>query len=219
MMYQLYMIILIASFLASLISFPRGYAPHLRLFSFFLGLSVATEIIAWLALSRFHARSNYIVYSVFMLFEYCLYALFFRALLHGRLARRAINTFLVVFPLIWAINSYFIFGMYHWNSYTLLLGDAFTITLCVIYFYQLFTSDELRSFSSIPEFWIAAATFIFSCCELPITGMLNYLAVNYEAVALWLKNALQLLNILMYLIIIVAYLLPLFSRPPHRLRT
>jgi len=213
MMYELYMIVLNLCFLCSLISWRYGYARHMKLFSILLGISVITEFMAVIVLKQFHARSNYAIYSSFMLFEYCLYALFFRPLLRHRRARRAIDVFLVMFPLVWAATTFFVFGLYHWNSYILLLGDAFTIVLCLIFFYELFTSEELRNFAETPEFWIAVATFSYSCCELPITGMLNYLAINYETVALWLKNALQVLNILMYLIITAAFMLPLFVKP------
>lgn len=210
MILDVYMTVLSLCCLCSLVSWKYGYARHMKLFSILLGLSLITECIATI-LKHFN-RSNHAVYSWFMLFEYCLYALFFRSLLRHRRAQRAIDIFLLVFPFTWAATTFLVFSVHGWNSYSLLLGDVFTIILCLIFFYELFTSEELRNFVEIPEFWIAAATFSYSCCEIPITGMLNYLSDNYETVAVKLTKVLQVLNILMYLIITVAFILPLLIR-------
>lgn len=212
MMYYLYILVLCLCFLCSLISFSRNYAPQLKLFSVLLGITVLAEIIAEFYIKHLN-RSNHPVYNVYMLVEYGFYVSFFRLLLRNRYLRKAINISLVVLPLIWCITIRYIFGLSHWDSYFLLLGDTFTLILCFFYFYELFASDELKNFSTTPEFWIVAATFIYCCCEIPFTGMLNYLALHYEAVALFLKTAMQFLNILMYCIIGVAYLLPSFVRP------
>jgi hypothetical protein len=210
-MLDIYMIVLSLCFLCSLVSWKYGYAWHMKLFSILLGITVITESLAIIVHKQFH-RPNHAIYSWFMLFEYCLYALFFRLLLRHRRARRAIDIFLLVFPLAWAATTFLVFRLQGWNSYIILLGNVFTIILGLIFFYELFTSEELRNFVEIPEFWIVAATVSYSCCEIPITGMLNYLAVNYESVALKLKIVLQALNILLYLIIMVAFLLPLLIR-------
>jgi hypothetical protein len=178
----------------------------LKLFSVFLGISIVTEILAAVAVPFFHFKSNYPVYGAFMLVEYSLYALFFKFVIQHHRIRQIINAFLLSFPVVWATTTFFVFGPRHWNSYVILFGDAITIGMCVAYFYEVFVSEDLLDFRTSPEFWIVAATLIYSCCELPITGMLNYLAANYETQALWLENALQILNILMYLMILYAYL-------------
>jgi len=211
LIYTIYIITLSVCFICSLISFRLHYPFHLRLFAVFLGISLVTEIAANLVMHALHLKSNYSIYSAFMLIEYCIYAVYFRSIIHNKKTRRFLNAFLVAFPVVWTATTFFVFGRHHWNSYVILLGDAFTTAMCVVYFREVFISDELIDFKSSPEFWIVAGLIIYSCCEIPITGMLNYLATNYVPEALLLENALQLLNIFLCIIIIYAYLCPLLT--------
>ena len=205
MFYKLYIITLCLSFLCSLIGF-RLHTPHLKLFSIFLGITVLTEALAELVIHVLHYDTNYSVYVAFMLIEYMLYAVYFRYLIRNSRIRQIINAFLLAFPVVWASTTFLVFGRAHWNSYMILFGDVFTISLCAAWFHESFISEELIDFRASPEFWIAAGTFIYSCCEIPITGILNYLTDNYINLAIGLKNVLQILNILMYLMITYAYL-------------
>lgn len=205
MIYYFYLGVLTISFLFSLTGF-RHHPAHLKLFSLLLGLSVLTETLAALAVPVFHGASNHPVYNIFMLVEYPLYATFFLQLTSSRRTREGIRIFLLTFPLAWLATTLFIFGLGRWNSYMIIFGDAGVIGMCIRYFYELFVSEELFDLRKLPEFWIAAGTMAYSCCELPITGILNFLTSNYERQALWLENALQILNIFMYLVIIYAYL-------------
>jgi len=211
MIYTIYLDTLGACFLCSLISFRLHYPIHLKLFSLSLGLGLVTEILAVYVIKHYHLSNNYLIYSSYMLVEYCLYAVYFKFIIHGSKARQFISAFLMAFPVVWIITTFYIFHKNGWNSYVVLFGDAFTIAMCIVYFREVFISDQLIDFKVSPEFWIAAALLIFSCCELPITGILNYLAVKYQKEALLLEDVLQLLNIFMYLIIIYAYLCRLLT--------
>ncbi len=173
-----------------------------------------------------------------MLAEYMLIACFFRELVSSAIMKMSIGLFLFCFPFFWAgttvsgfgvsnWNSYvtmacnpclpffcipaaaFVSGLGGWNSYVVMAGDLFCVCVSARYLYELFTAGDLVDFGRCPEFWISVGVFFYSCCELPITGMLNFWARNFVPVAIQLYSILQVLNIIMYSIFIYAFLCPL----------
>lgn len=197
------------SFICSLISFKSRYSFHLKLFSVFIGFSLLTEILARFGLKFFHLESNYLIYNVYLLIEYIVYAFYFKSIMPFNRIKKIINLFILVISIIWVVTTFVVFKLTGWNSYLVVLGDLFIICMSVLYFYKAFISENLINFQTTPEFWIAAGSFIYACCELPITGILNHLVKNYATLTIDLYDILQLLNILMYTIFIYAFLCPL----------
>jgi hypothetical protein len=207
---RLYLITLNMCFGCSLISFKLHFPFHLRLFSILIGLAVATEFAVPIWLHNFHHSTNYPVYDIYMLLEYGLYAFYFKMIIQKRWMRQVIFCFIAVLPIVWVITTFFIAGFTaKWNVYMVLFGDSFAVAMCIGYFYEAFISDRLIDFKTSPEFWIAVGILFYSCCEIPVSGMLNYLEANYQPTAMVVLSALQILNILMYSIFIYAYLCPL----------
>ncbi len=189
------------AFAFSLLHFKK-HPLHLKIFSSFLGITLITEICANFLLNVFHLKSNFPVYNIFMLIEYPLLAYYFKLIISSKTTKKIINLFLCLFPIFWFLTTAYIFGLNGWNSYVIMSGDLFIICISARYLYELFTSDNLIDFKRFPEFWIAAALIFYSCCELPITGILNYLAYHNTS----LNNILQVLNIIMYATFIYAFL-------------
>jgi len=209
--YNIYLSVIACAFLCSLISFRLHYPFHLRLFSVLIGIAFLTEILAKFGLNILHLHSNYPVYSVYLLAQYLVYALYFKRILEAAWLRNIINVFMVVLGIAWLFTTFFVFGVSVWNSYIIFLGDLFAIVMCCFYFYSIFSSDKLLDFRKSPEFWTAAGIFIYSCCEVPIAGVLNFMDINYPALTMDLEIVLQMLNILMYIIFIYAYVCPLLT--------
>lgn len=203
MLYWTYLFVLCVSFLCSLIRF-RQHTHALKIFSIFLGLTVVTETLANIAI-YYHWETNYIIYNSFMLPEYCLYALFFKSIIRNTRIKGVLSAYLLIFPLIWIATTVWL-HITTWNSYAVLIGDAATVGMCAAYLFEVLASEELIDLKTSAEFWITAGTLIYCCSEIPITGRLNYLAAHHKQVTLWLEDVLQILNILMYLTIIYAYL-------------
>jgi len=170
----------------------------MRLFSVFLGLTVLTEIFANLASGPLRWATNWPIYNSFMLPEYILYTLFFRSIIHNQRIKKVLNGFLVLIPIVWVISSFWLLGITVWNSYMVLIGDSLTIFMCTCYMYEFFLSEDEIDIKTSAEFWIAASTFMYACCEVPITGRLNYLAAHNEQATNWLL-------VIMYLTILYAY--------------
>jgi hypothetical protein len=203
LLYWSYLFVLSVSFLCSLFRF-RSHTPDLKIFSAFLGLTVITETLANIAI-YYHWKTNYIVYNSFMLPEYCLYAAFFKSIIQDTRVQKALTGFMLIFPLIW-IGTTLTLHISTWNSYAILIGDAATVGMCAAYLFEVFASEDASDLKTSSEFWITAATLMYCCCEIPITGRLNYLAVHHKKVTMWLEDVLQILNILMYLTITYAFL-------------
>ena len=207
-----YYVLLITLMLAagcSLIQF-RLHPAHLKIIAVLLVIDLLNELLAtiWFSFLRnsFHVKNNMIVYNSFVLIQFIAYALYFSRVIVFKWFKKICIVFLLLFPLLWIFSVCFVFGIYSWNSYIHVAGSTFTIIGCCIFFYQLYTRDELVSLSRNTEFWIAAALFIFYTCNLPYTGMLNYLINNALNVAEDLAYVLRLLNIVMYTLITYAFL-------------
>lgn len=207
-----YYILLITLFFAagcSLIKF-RLHPIHLKIFSILLIIDLFNELLATKGLhflmDTFHVKNNLIVYNTFVLIQFTAYAIYFFEVIQFKWFKKICIAFLLLFPVLWIVTVWYVFGIYNWNSYIHVAGSAFTIIACAVFFYQLYAGDELVSLSRNTEFWITAALFIFYTSNLPYTGMLNYLISNAFNVAESLGYVLRLLNIVMYSIIIYAFL-------------
>lgn len=127
--------------------------------------------------------------------------------------KRIINAFLFLFPVFWLVTTLSEFKLTGWNSYAVMTGDLFIVCSCAVFLYRLFRSENNVNLWFFPEFWIAAGSIIYFSCELPITGMLNFMAENHEAQALMLREVLGALNIIMYSAFTYAFLCPLIQTP------
>ena len=207
---QIYITVVIATFLCSLISFRLHYPFHLRLFSILLEFTALTEILANFFLSRLHLASNYPVYNIFILVQYPLLAYYFGHILTSKSLRRITNVFIALYPVFWVSIFLFVYSLNDWCTYGAMAGDFFIIIFSVRYLYELFSGDRLVSFKKHSEFWIAVALVFYSCCKLPITGILNYLVQDWQhhnrETTLELIAFLQVLNIIMYSLFIYAFL-------------
>ncbi len=206
-----YITILSISFLCSLVSFRLHYSFHLRFFSVFLGVTLLTEFCAYYLPEHLDTKTNYPIYNIYILVQGIFYAIYFRLLTDLRGMKRFINSFLILFPAFWLITTLTEFKLTAWNSYAVMAGDLFIVSCCAVYLYRLFTSEGVVNFWRLPEFWIAAGSIVFFSCELPITGMLNFMANNYEKQALILREVLQVLNVAMYSAFTYAFLCPLIK--------
>lgn len=201
-----YLSILLLCFLCSLISFKLHYPSHLKLFSLLIGAAVISEFFAYFGPRIWGYKNNMPVYNIYHIFEFCGAAYFYKLIIHTKKMQKAIIAFLIAYPVYWAVNVFFIHGIGDWNSNIEIVGGVFTVFLAATYCYRLFISDEPIRFSTCSEFWISVATIIYYSTMLPITGMFYYLTAHFATLALHLTEYLQVANILMYSLIIYAYL-------------
>lgn len=197
--------VIIISFIASLATFRLAFPKHLRLFSVLLGLTALDEICI-LFYSRMFHLSNLPWYNCFMGVEFWMLGYYHFLFLEKPLWRKFILGYLIIFPVVWLVLVFFIFGVMNWNSYLSILGSFFTILFSVLAYWQLFTARRLNRLRTTPEFWIATGLIIFYACNLPYLGTLNYLTRTMPEVSKKLLVLLQVLNIVMYSLFTYAFL-------------
>ncbi len=196
----------------SLISFRLNFPFHLKLISILIGIALLTEVFANYLLFFFHLNTNHPVYNIYILIQGCIYAIYYKLIITVKAVKRGANIFLMFFFIFWFATTFFVFGLNVWNSYAVMIGDLFIICMSAAYLFKFITSDDLLNLKHCPEFWIAVGSIIYFSCELPFTGIFNYLADNFETTTIFLYNVLQVLNIIMYSIFIYAFLCRLKTR-------
>ena len=145
-------------------------------------------------------------YNFFVFLEFMFYAYFFKKIIKNRHVSKVINCFLLIFPLLWYMFTFYCFNILEWNSYSFVLGGTFVIFFALIYCYELLTRDETTLLLTEAEFWIAIGLIIFYTCEVPYMGMYRYLSVHYMQLAVKLKNLNLVTNIIMYSLFAYAFI-------------
>ncbi len=145
-------------------------------------------------------------YNFFILVEFIFYAYFFKQIVRNVYLLKVINLFLLMFPVLWYIFSFYSFNILQWSSYAFVFGGTFIIFFALIYCYEKLTSDETTSLFNEGEFWIAIGLIVYYTCVVPYMGMFHYLTVNYEQLAVKLKKLNLITNIIMYLLFAYAFL-------------
>jgi hypothetical protein len=154
-----------------------------------------------------------------MLIQYPILAVYYKQILTSITVRKVLNIFLVLYPLFWLFIFLFVYNVKEWNTYGIMVGDLFITFFSARYLFELFTSERLVAFGKHTEFWIAVALIFYCCCELPITGFINYLMQDWlnnqhkplksSVIASTMHNLysiLQIINIIMYSTFIYAFL-------------
>lgn len=145
-------------------------------------------------------------YNFFILVEFMFYAYFFKQIVRNIYLLKVINLFLLMFPVLWYIFSFYSFNILQWSSYAFVFGGTFIIFFALIYCYEKLTSDETTSLFNEGEFWIAIGLIVYYTCVVPYMGMFHYLTENYEKLAVKLKSLNLITNIIMYLLFAYAFL-------------
>jgi len=202
----LYYAVLLLSAGIALSQLRKNLPYHLKVFAVLLGYTALVELSAYILRNRLEGGNNLALYNVFMLFEFLAYAWYFRQIITSARIRKAIDVFLVVYPVYWFYVVFFIFKLNQWNSYVFVGGALFTIFCAIMFCFQGFVDDEVVRYRKYSEFWIALGLIVFYTCAMPYMGMFNLLSQNAPQVAVFFKYLLLIMNIVMYSTFSYAYL-------------
>lgn len=206
MIYNIYLIILAISFGCSLVSFKRQYPNHLKLFSIFIGLSLITELAAFLMPKITGVNNNMQIYNLYRLPEFICVTLFFKMIIPNKYVQWFIICSWVIYPLFWAWYLFIATELGVWSGVLANIIGVYGILLSVIYLYRLYLADEMVSIKRNAEFWIAVGILFFEATSTPTFGVLLYLTQKDAKRALELVPMLTVFNIVMYIIFIYAFL-------------
>lgn len=144
-------------------------------------------------------QSNHWTFNIETVFEFYFFSYFFFHVLKESFSRKLIKIFVFAYPVILILSFITIQKYYVFHTYTYMLGELYLIILCLLYYRELYTTNEFKKLSTLPEFWIVTSLLIFTAGELPYMILLNYLNKHYIMASVYFKQyILGTLNIVMY---------------------
>ena len=211
--YYLYLIPLTASTVVSLRSFKNQWAKPYRYFSLFLMETLANELfaISWkffLHHNRYwdFPNANLWIYNIYLPPQYLFYFLFFSLMVEEPILRKMKKTIVTGYLIFSILNITFIQSIRELNTYTIIVGNAMVIGCSIMYFIHELNRRVPLHVQRQPLFWISLGAFIFNTVSLPYFIAINYLSHTNLPLAIALFNILLVLNIVMYICYLIAFL-------------
>jgi hypothetical protein len=211
--HYVYLIPLLLSVICNFKSFRNKWARPYRLFSIFLIVTLLMELfaISWkLFLHQTaywgYTNSNLWIYNLYLTPQYLFYFYFFSSVLDSKLLSANKKPIIIIYAFAGIANIIFIQRVNQLNTYTIILGSGLVLIGSLSYFIQEFNRKVPVLVSKHPLFWISLGSFMFHTVSLPYFIMINYLSKVNLPMAVSLFNILLVLNVLMYLFYLIAFL-------------
>jgi hypothetical protein len=164
----------LAALIISILCYPRLKGTPFRTFPFFLFFIVLVEV-AGRYISAVLYQKNLWLYNISTTFEFVFYAYIFGHQLREPAFKKAVFSFMIVYPVIVLLNLLFIQGINEFHSYTMVLGSIFMIIFCCRYFYELLQSPLEGHLLRDPMFWISTGILFFYLGDFSYNLLFNLL--------------------------------------------
>ena len=173
--------------MAALVVSITHYRRHrsLRIFTYYIAFSLLADITAFFAFPyprswNFRLVIAAVTTMAFILFEFIACNLFILRYIRSPLRRRIIriNGLLFLGLLIFgvAMTPLHVMG----PSY-IVLQCVFLVLPCLIYFYELFLTANLRPLTNQPAFWVVTGILFLHACDIPLQMTVYFLGSYQEA--------------------------------------
>jgi len=196
--------------MVGLITFRKTNGLYLKLFPFFLLLTLLVELGG--ELYQKSGQNNLILFNLFTVVEFAFYTYFFREVIPGTRIKKKINGILYLLPFLCLVNIFIVQGLNVFHTYTYSAGCLVMVGLGITYFYQLFKSTERVSLLHEPAFWVSIGIIFFFTCSVSVIGVLNYISLLPRLIRVNLQKILLLVNAFFYLFFIIAFLCQINTR-------
>jgi hypothetical protein len=210
---DIYLLILLICGISNVwISYKHKLPFHLKIFAFLNLITFISEFTAKFFAYYFH--NNWKILNCFILIETVWHLWFFYLIIKLSAYKKSIPFIMVGYFLFWCYCNVFIVNFFKkgdsiWNSYSVILSSVLTISLCVVYLYQLIEVENVFPLTKHTEFIIVFAMLIFYTCQIPYFGTLNYLKNHHlmsaKTYLMDLHTLELILNDIMYSLFIYAY--------------
>jgi hypothetical protein len=205
----------VAALVVSIVHYRRN--RRLRIFTYYIVFSLlqdSTALFFMLALPADRRPAVAVLATIltvsyaFMFFEFITYNLFILHYIHSRVWRRIVRInawtfFLLLLSGVTGILKYLITHPMHF----FLLETISLVPPCLIYFYQLFQTNDPQPLKDQPSFWVITGVLFLKACSIPLLLTVDLMTGH--------QNAVYTLNYILYtvlfLLLIRAYLCPLPS--------
>jgi len=196
----------IISLLAIIIFYKKLQPRWLRLFLYFLLITLATDIGAGLY-SQYFQKSNHFIINMYLPVNFCFYLLLFILTFEKRSYKNLVWMLLALFLVFYFSDILFLEGFYTFNIYSFCVGSILIVLCCLLYFTVLFTSEKVINYFASPPFWIATGLIFFYVGNLVQISLMNYIINNqldpggriYELISI-------ILNVILYGCITISFI-------------
>jgi hypothetical protein len=203
-------ILIITSFVSLFTVYRKQNAAYLFYFPFFLFLTVCVEITGtWLGQNH---KPNTLLYDLFTVILFPFYFHFFSQVIHFPAIQKKIKLILFFFPVLSLVDIFFIQGPGVFNTYTYSLGALLIVIMGVIYFFQLFNTNQNTNLLREPAFWIITGLLFSFATSLSLLGVINYVSTLSKNTISLLFKLLSFVNTILYILYIIAFICRLSIR-------
>ncbi len=169
-----YIIFIFLSLLTGLLLIKRASRISYKLLLLFLLITFLNESIC-LYIKTNELGSTYIFYNFYYYFRFPVLGAMFLYFFKNKFQRIFIYLFWVFSGILFVLNFFDLYGLHRLHSNYLLSGGIFTITLCLIHFYNILRKSKRQNPLTAPFFAVATGLFFFFLGMLPFFGIINLL--------------------------------------------
>ncbi|HMO63371.1 MAG TPA: hypothetical protein PKC39_13845 [Ferruginibacter sp.] len=205
----------IAAFAASVIFWSNIKTSVLRWLCPFLLFIVMVELTGRYIYKELHV-SNAWLYNISVPAEYLFYTMLFYFHYSLKYNRILAKGFLLIFPVWVVVSILFINGFYTFNFNFLKTGSICISFFCLLYFYEVLTSEAMLNPFKQPMFWIACGLFLFNAGEFAYNSFADILMKKWSYGKKLFSEINNNLIFVLYSAIIIAIVLPSWA---HREQT
>jgi multisubunit Na+/H+ antiporter MnhG subunit len=183
----------------------RDLSFYLKLLLVILFVTVIVELIGFF-IGRKSGATTIPLYNFFITFEFTFYLWMIREIVKNIKARSIMRYIFLIYPILCLTNIFFIQGFYKFQSVTYSLGCLLIMAFSIYYFFELFQTKHSVNLVRQPAFWICSGLLFYYSCTFFIFAFVNFLPRLSLSTQQLILNAINLLNILLYLMFSIAFL-------------
>jgi len=128
--------------------------------------------------STYTQKSNHFIFNFYILIQFPVYFLIFYATFEERRMKFLVITATVVFLIYHFYNMIFREGLFIFSTPSYTLGSVLVIVCCLVYFFNLLSSESEINYFRIPMFWIATGLLFYFVGDTVYMSLLGYIVKN-----------------------------------------
>jgi hypothetical protein len=200
--------LMVLTTMAALVVSITHYRRHksLRIFTYYIAFSLLADITVFVAFPytgdwNFRLVVAAITTNAFLLFEFIGCNLFILRYIRSPLRRRIIRINGLLFFGLLIVGVAMTYPHVMMVAY-IVLECVFLVLPCLIYFYELFLTANLRPLTDQPAFWAVTGILFLHACDIPLQMTIYFLG-SYQEAAYTLN---YILFSILFILLIRAYL-------------
>jgi hypothetical protein len=190
--------------------FRRKDDVYLRLFPFFLFLTLLVESASLFGLIR--GDANHAMYNFFSVLEFTFYLFVVGEIIRNTRIKRLVRYTIWLYGLLALVNIIFYQKIYGFPSLTYMIGAFLIVVICIYYFFELFQISHSVTLVRQPAFWICSGLLFFYCCSFPIFASMNLTKTLPPFIFRNFGVIVNILNVLLYSSFTIAFVCRLRTR-------